>query len=150
MTDQAEEHSPDGRLLVRWDIDHGRMSHEICTPTIVDLTSSETLLQIRQHGVDGHPQWRPGGFDLALRNYYYPTLALKMRVDLGSASFRLGDDGPAEPLARLSARVDQELRCQMRAAQAAARRQWRAQVARDWGVIVLGIAAFAAAALYLR
>jgi hypothetical protein len=96
--DQAEARSPDGRLLVRWEIDHGRMSHEICTPTIVDLAMGRTLLAIRQHGVDGHPQWRPGGFSLGLRNYYYPQLSVKLTAEVEQGWFRFDDDEKTHPL----------------------------------------------------
>jgi hypothetical protein len=144
--DQIEETSPDGRILVRFDIDHGRMSHEIWTPTIVEAATGQILLHIRRGGIDGRPQWRSGGFTLGLRDYYHPDLWLRLEVDLNRGTFRFDGTEADEPIAALSDRVDSELGLQIDSADGRADRRRRVQTARDGGFVVLIIALCGAAA----
>ncbi|HET9427350.1 MAG TPA: hypothetical protein VFO69_03230 [Allosphingosinicella sp.] len=143
--DPIEETSPDGRLRVRFDLDHGRMSHEIRTPTIVETATGRTLLHIRQVAVDGRPIWRPGGFTLALRHYHYPDLSLALDVDLDRDLFRFEGRPSEEPLANLSDRVEEELRRQMQSADRSGRNRRRVALGRNAAVVLLGLAAVAAA-----
>ena len=143
--DRHEERSPDGRLLVQYDIDHGRMSHEIWTPTIVEAATGQTLLVIRQHGIDGRPQWRPSGFTLGLRCYRYPHLWLSFAVDLDRGYFRFDGRDDDEPLDTLTDRVDEALRRQIDATNRRGDRQRRPRVARDVGVALMFVAIVGAA-----
>lgn len=145
--DHSEDRSPDGNLLVRWNIDHGRMSHEIWTPTILDLRRGRTLLRIRQDGVDGRPQWRPGGFTLGLRHYHHPDVWLSFTVDLEREGFRFDDKASTEPLASLSERVDEELRRQIDAGARATRRERRNRRMRVFAAVSTAVVSAAAALL---
>ena len=120
------------------------MSHEIWTPTIIECASGRTLLHIRQHSIDGRPQWRPDGFTLGLRCYHHSQLWLGLTVDAGRDCFRFDGSEVEEPLETLSDRVDEELRRQIDATNRHAGRQRRRQVARDTGVVLLFVAVIGA------
>ena len=143
--DSVEQSSPDGRFLVRFDIDHGRMSHEIWTPTVVETATGRTLLHIRRNGIDGRPQWRPCGFALALRCYHHPLLALSLSVDVDRAIFRFDGHASDEPLATLSDRVDEELGRQMKSADRSSESVQRRRAASDVLVLVAGMTALVVA-----
>ena len=143
-----EETSPDGRFLVRFDVDHGRMSHEIWTPSIFEAATGRQLLHIRQVAVDGRPEWRPGGFALELRHYHFPELRLGLAADLDCEIFRFDGSPSDEPLARLSDRVDEQLLRQMKAADRQGRHRHRLASVKDAGIVLLGLAALAAAAWF--
>ena len=143
-----EEISPDGRFLVRFDVDHGRMSHEIWTPGIFEAATGRELLHVRQVAVDGRPEWRPGGFAIELRYYHLPELRLGLVADLDREIFRFDGSSSDEPLATLSDRVDEQLLRQMKAADRQGRDRHRLAIAKDAAVVLLGLAALAAAAWF--
>ena len=120
------------------------MSHEIWTPTIVDQASGRTLLQICQPGIDGRPQWRPGGFALGLRCYHHSQLWLGLSVDAVRDCFRFDGSEREEPLATLSDRVDEELRRQIGATVRHADRQRGRRIARDVAFVLLFVAVIGA------
>jgi hypothetical protein len=101
-----EEVSPDGRTLVRWEVNTGRMSHEIWTPTIIDVETGTPILELPDAGFDGRPVWTENGFTLKLRHYWRPGI-LDIAVDHNRQTFSFGDAAAgAEPLAELSRRVE--------------------------------------------
>ena len=120
------------------------MSHEIWTPTIIECASGRTLLHIRQHGIDGRPQWRPDGFTLGLRCYDHSKLWLGLTVDAGRDCFRFDGSEVEEPLEALGDRVDEELRRQIDPANRRADRRRVLQVARDVAVVLLFVVAIGA------
>ena len=94
MTDLVwEESSPDGRTLVRWVENSGRMSHVIRTPTITDAATGEIILRLGDSGYDAEIDWREdGGFAIDLRHYWRPE-TLRLSVDRAGGTFRIGGAG---------------------------------------------------------
>ena len=104
-----EERSPDGRTLVRWVENAGRMSHVIRTPKIVDAATGETILRLGDTGYDAEIFWRDeGGFEIDLRHYWRPE-TLRLIVDRAGGTFRIagaGGESAPHPLPILSRFVE--------------------------------------------
>jgi hypothetical protein len=100
-----EESSPDGRILVRWVENAGRMSHVIRTPEILDTATGDTILRLGDSGYDAEIVWsQDGGFELALRHYWRPE-TLRLKVDRAGGTFRIagaGGESAPHPLLILS------------------------------------------------
>lgn len=148
-----EERSPDGRTLVRWVENSGRMSHVIRTPTIFDAASGETILRFGDSGFDGEIAWgADGGFEIDLRHYWRPG-TLRLRVDRAGATFwRLEGEGAcrSQPIGEISDYVEAWFVAAGREAQASAGARegqaTRGRARRDklhalWAILALGAAA---------
>ena len=101
---ESEEHSPDGRTLVRWAVSDGRMSHIIRTPEIVDAASGALILRCADSGFDAEIAWRDEGrFEIDLRHYWRQG-TLRIAVDREAATFHEsgGSETGAGPLSGLS------------------------------------------------
>jgi len=100
---QDEALSPDGHTRVKWSINTGRMSHEICSPRITDARSGEMILDLWTDGSwDASVQWLDNGImRLRIRHYLEGgATILDVDVDRLSGSFVI-DGGDPQPIAAL-------------------------------------------------
>lgn len=104
-----DEVSPDGLTLVRWAVSHGRMSHVIITPHLLDAASLAPILEL-DSSFDGHIGWKEGGrFVLHLR-HYIRSGAASVEIDREAARFRFLEEGVTpgswHPIQRISREVE--------------------------------------------
>lgn len=100
---QDETLSPDGRTRVKWSINTGRMSHEICSPRITDTQSGEMIVDLwTDPSWDASVQWLDNGvLRLRLRHYLEGgSTILDVDIDRASRAFVI-DGGDPQPIAVL-------------------------------------------------
>lgn len=98
------EASPDGRLRVDYFVDSGLMSHEIDSPTLVDVSTGECLFAL------GYP-WSAttafgsgGEVTFELRHYPNGATVIRVAIDTRRREGRI-DGGEPVPLAALSSAI---------------------------------------------
>jgi hypothetical protein len=141
-----DELSPDGLTLVRWAVSHGRMSHVIITPHLLDAATHKPIL-ILDDGYDAQIGWADEGrFTMSLRHYWRGGGAL-LEVDRKADRFRFTDDGAEEewqPLAGIGSAVNARFSSIAAAAQAVGLSRPRFSRRRIAAIVILlGIAAAA-------
>jgi hypothetical protein len=111
-----EELSPDGRVLVRWTLDHGLGNIEYRVPAIHDAATGALLFDLGGR-FDGSVRWLEGGrFELHLGRWYGGGRA-EFLVDPERGAFRVlarpeegeSEDGPEQPLAFLPEQAEREM-----------------------------------------
>lgn len=97
-----ESVSPDGTLRVEFDVQTGRMSHEIYSPRVVSVADGEVLLNLWGTCWDASAQFtEPGTVDLYLRYYDDGKPGFGVRVDARARTFSFDDArGEQHPLAK--------------------------------------------------
>ncbi|HEX8421828.1 MAG TPA: hypothetical protein VF634_00355 [Pyrinomonadaceae bacterium] len=93
--------SPDGTLRVEFDVQTGRMSHEIYSPRVVSLPDGEPLVDLWGTQWDASAQFEETGkVRLSLRHYDGDKPGFDVTIDAGKRAFSFAD-APAEqhPLA---------------------------------------------------
>ncbi|HEX8458499.1 MAG TPA: hypothetical protein VF656_14460 [Pyrinomonadaceae bacterium] len=93
--------SPDGMLRVEFDVQTGRMSHEIYSPRVVSVTDGEVLVDLWGTYWDASAQFKePGTVDLYLRYYPADKPGFGVRIDARAGTFAFADAlGEHHPLA---------------------------------------------------
>jgi hypothetical protein len=91
--------SPDGWFRVNWSVNTGRMSHEIWSPLVTLTATEEVLFDLRDGDIDASFDWLGNGaFQMRLRRYSRSGHILDVWVDASRRVFRLGAEGPEQPL----------------------------------------------------
>lgn len=92
--------SPDGTLKVEFDVQTGRMSHEICSPRVVSLPDGEVLVNLWGTQWDASAQLdEPGMVGLSLRYYPGEKPGFAVTIDARARTFHFADaPGEQHPL----------------------------------------------------
>jgi hypothetical protein len=84
--------SPDGTLRVEFDVETGRMSHEINSPRVVSVPEGEVLADLWGTQWDASAQFEePGTVRLSLRCYPGEKPGFALTIDARARTFRFAD-----------------------------------------------------------
>jgi hypothetical protein len=84
--------SPDGAIRVEFDVETGRMSHEIYRPRVVSLPGEEVLVDLWGTDWDASAQFdEPGTVRLSLRSYPGEKPGFALTIDARARTFRFAD-----------------------------------------------------------
>ena len=84
--------SPDGTLRVEFDVETGRMSHEIYSPRVVSVPGGEVLVDLWGTQWDASAQFEePGTVGLSLRCYPGEKPGFAVTIDARARTFRFAD-----------------------------------------------------------
>ena len=127
-------------MRIEWEEFDGRMSHVICSPRIVRVKTGEEILWMGSDW-DGSLQWLGDGcaFLMDFRRYAAGGF-VRVMVDPVLGVFRIGgEQGHAEPLANLRARLIEEIEKTVRISPIPLHpdAQWRR---RDWFYLAIFVA----------
>ncbi|MDQ1522085.1 MAG: hypothetical protein QOE47_9 [Pyrinomonadaceae bacterium] len=94
--------SPDGTIRVEFDVQTGRMSHEIYSPRVVSVADGEVLVDLWGTQWDASAQFEQAGtVRLSLRHYDGEKPGFALTIDARARTFSFADaPGEAHPLAR--------------------------------------------------
>ncbi len=106
--------SPDGTLRVEFDVQTGRMSHEIYSPRVVSVADGEVLLNLWGTCWDASAQFKePGTVDLQLRYYDDGKPGFGVRIDARARAFNFYDaPGEQHPLAKFEKLIERKRKAQ--------------------------------------
>ncbi|HEV2800641.1 MAG TPA: hypothetical protein VGW12_09095 [Pyrinomonadaceae bacterium] len=106
--------SPDGTLRVEFDVQTGRMSHEIYSPRVVSVANGEVLVDLWGTYWDASAQFKePGTVDLQLRYYPGDKPGFGVKIDARRRTFSF-EDAPGEqhPLAKFEKLAERKHKAQ--------------------------------------
>ncbi|MDQ1589881.1 MAG: hypothetical protein QOG71_508 [Pyrinomonadaceae bacterium] len=108
--------SPDGTIRVEFDVQTGRMSHEIYSPRVVSVPDGEVLVSLWGTQWDASAQFeQPGTVRLSLRHYDGERPGFAVEIDARARTFSFAD-APVEkhPLARFEKLIERKHAAQER------------------------------------
>ena len=108
--------SPDGTLRVEFDVQTGRMSHEIYCPCVVSVPDGEVLVNLWGTQWDASAQFEePGTVGLSLRYYPGEKPGFAVTIDARARTLRFADaPGEQHPLASFEKLIEQKHKAQRR------------------------------------
>jgi hypothetical protein len=106
--------SPDGTIRVEFDVETGRMSHEIYNPRVVLLPDGEVLADLWGTQWDASAQFvEPGTVGLSLRCYPGEKPGFAVTIDARARTFSFADaPGEQHPLASFEKLIERKHKAQ--------------------------------------